>query len=50
VLLNAAGALVASGLADDLADGIGAAAEAVDSGAAGDTLERLVAFSREVHA
>jgi anthranilate phosphoribosyltransferase len=50
VLLNAAGALVASGLADDLADGIGVAAEAVDSGAAGDTLERLVAFSREVHA
>ena len=48
MLLNAAGALVAAGLADDLGDGLGAAAEAIDSGAAGETLERLVAFSREV--
>lgn len=48
VLLNAAGALVAAGVAEDLAEGLGAAAEAVDSGAAGETLERLVAFSREV--
>jgi len=50
VLLNAAGALVTAGVADDLSEGLGAAAEAVDSGAAGETLERLVAFSREVHA
>ena len=47
VLLNAAAALVAAGLAVDLADGMGAAAEAVDTGAAGETLERLVAFSAE---
>ena len=48
VLLNAAAALVAAGVAEDIGDGLGAAAEAVDSGAAALTLERLVAFSREV--
>jgi anthranilate phosphoribosyltransferase len=48
VVLNAAAALVTAGIADDLGDGLGAAAEAVDSGAAGATLERLVVFSREV--
>ncbi len=45
VLLNAAGALVAAGLADDLADGLGLGAEAIDSGAAANRLEVLVAFS-----
>jgi anthranilate phosphoribosyltransferase len=47
VLLNAAGAIAASGRADDLAEGYRAAAEAVDSGAAADRLEALIAFSRE---
>jgi anthranilate phosphoribosyltransferase len=50
VVLNAAGALVAAGVADDLADGVAAAARAVDSGEAGATLERLVAFSNAVPA
>ena len=50
VVLNAAGALVAAGVADDLADGVDAAARAVDSGEAGVTLERLVAFSYVVPA
>ncbi|HET6682695.1 MAG TPA: anthranilate phosphoribosyltransferase [Gaiella sp.] len=50
VVLNAAGALVAAGVADDLADGVDAAARAVDSGEAGVTLERLVAFSNVVPA
>lgn len=45
VLLNAAGALVAAGLADDLAEGLGLGAEAIDSGAATTRLEALVAFS-----
>jgi anthranilate phosphoribosyltransferase len=45
VLLNAAGALVAAGLADDLADGLGLGAEAIDSGAATNRLDALVAFS-----
>jgi anthranilate phosphoribosyltransferase len=47
VLLNAAGAIAAGGGTRDLADAYGAAAAAVDSGAAGERLERLVAFSRE---
>jgi anthranilate phosphoribosyltransferase len=46
ILLNAAGALAAAGLARDLREGLGLAAEAVDSGAAAERLERLVAFSR----
>jgi anthranilate phosphoribosyltransferase len=50
VLLNAAGALVAAGVVDDLAAGVGAAAQAVDSGDAGVTLERLVEFSNGSHA
>jgi anthranilate phosphoribosyltransferase len=50
VVLNAAGALVAAGVADDLAEGVAAAANAVDSGEAGATLERLVAFSNAVPA
>jgi anthranilate phosphoribosyltransferase len=46
VLLNAAAALVASDLADDLADGVKLAAQAVDSGAAAERLERLTAVSQ----
>jgi anthranilate phosphoribosyltransferase len=47
VVLNAAGAIAASGHARDLAEGIGLAVEAIDSGAAGERLEELIAFSRE---
>jgi anthranilate phosphoribosyltransferase len=46
VLLNAAGAIAAAGHAADLREGLALAAEAVDSGAAAEQLERLVAFSR----
>jgi anthranilate phosphoribosyltransferase len=46
VLLNAAGAIAASGRAKDLAEGLGQAREALDSGAAAARLEALVAFSR----
>jgi anthranilate phosphoribosyltransferase len=46
VLLNAAGALVAAGLADDLAEGLGLGAEAIDSGAATNRLDALIAFSK----
>jgi anthranilate phosphoribosyltransferase len=47
VLLNAAGAIAASGRADGLEESYAVAAKAVDSGAAGERLEALVAFSRE---
>jgi anthranilate phosphoribosyltransferase len=50
VVLNAAGALVAAGVADDLADGVVLAARALDTGEAGATLEELVGFSQEVPA
>ena len=43
VLLNAAAAIYAGGAAADLAEGLGQAAEAVDSGAAVRVLDRLVA-------
>jgi len=46
VLLNAAGAIAASGHAAGLRDGYALAREAVDSGAAGDRLEALIAFSK----
>ena len=46
VLLNAAGAIAAAGHAKDLEEGLGVAREAIDSGAAGERLEALVAFSR----
>ena len=46
VLLNAAGAIAAGGLAKDLSEGVGLAREAVDSGAAGERLEALIAFSK----
>jgi anthranilate phosphoribosyltransferase len=47
ILLNAAGAIAAGGHARDLADGLGLAQEALDSGAAAARLEELVAFSRQ---
>ena len=47
VLLNAAGAIAASGQARNLREGLGAATEAVDSGAAGARLDELIAFTRE---
>jgi anthranilate phosphoribosyltransferase len=47
VLLNAAAALRAAGLAKDWRDGIGLAAEAIDSGRAGDVLGRWATISQE---
>lgn len=47
ILLNAAGAIAAAGHAPDLAAGLGVAREALDSGAAGERLEELAAFSRQ---
>lgn len=47
VLLNAAAALKAAGVAGDWKDGMGVAAEAIDSGRAGDVLERWVRISQE---
>ena len=46
VLLNAAGAIAAAGHARDLREGYALAAEAVDSGAAGERLDELIGFSR----
>jgi anthranilate phosphoribosyltransferase len=46
VLLNAAGAIAAAGHAKDLREGIGHAREAIDSGAAAQRLEELIAFTR----
>ncbi len=46
VLLNAAGAIAAGGHARDLAEGLGYAREAVDSGVAAERLEALAQFSR----
>jgi anthranilate phosphoribosyltransferase len=46
VLANAAGALVAAGRATDFLDGVGLAAESIDSGAARAKLEALVALSQ----
>ncbi len=45
VVLNAAAGLVAAGFASDVSSGITAAAGAIDSGRAGESLERLVAVS-----
>jgi len=47
-LLNAGGAIYAGGKADALADGVRAAAEAVDSGAAAETLHRFVELTQRV--
>ena len=46
VLLNASAALRAAGLARDWKDGIGAAADAIDSGRAGDVLKRWASISQ----
>jgi anthranilate phosphoribosyltransferase len=46
ILLNAAGAIAAGGHAADLREGLAVAEEAVDSGAAAERLEELIAFSR----
>ncbi len=43
VLLNAAAAIYVGGLAADLSEGVARAAEAIDSGAAANVLERLIA-------
>jgi anthranilate phosphoribosyltransferase len=45
VCLNAGAALVAAGLAEDLATGIVAARSSIDQGGAADALDRLVAIS-----
>jgi anthranilate phosphoribosyltransferase len=47
ILLNAAGAIAASGHAADLREGLEIARRAIDSGAAAERLELLIAFSRE---
>ncbi|HKV06219.1 MAG TPA: anthranilate phosphoribosyltransferase [Candidatus Acidoferrales bacterium] len=47
VLANAAAALVAAGRAHDFLDGVRLAAKSIDSGAARERLEALVAFSQE---
>ncbi|MCC2688540.1 MAG: anthranilate phosphoribosyltransferase [Rhizobiaceae bacterium] len=47
VLMNAGAGLVVSGKAAGLADGVRAAALAIDGGAAARTLERLIAISNE---
>ena len=47
VVLNAAGGIAAAGHAENLREGIARAREAIDSGAAAERLEQLVAFSRE---
>src|SRR6266516_3776159 len=50
VLLNAAGAIAAGGHATDLREGLELARKAIDSGAATERLELLIAFSRETAA
>jgi anthranilate phosphoribosyltransferase len=50
VLLNAAGGIAAAGHARNLREGIEVAREAIDSGAAAERLQELVAFSQEVAA
>ena len=47
IMLNAAGAIAAGGHAADLREGLEVARRTIDSGAAGERLELLVAFSRE---
>ena len=47
ILLNAAATIAAAGRADDFADGLELAREAVASGAAAERLEQAAAFSRE---
>jgi anthranilate phosphoribosyltransferase len=45
VLLNAAGAIAAGGVAEDLPEGLELARKAVDSGAAAERLDELARFS-----
>ena len=47
ILLTAAGAIAAGGHADDLGDGLALARETLDSGAAAERLDALVAFSND---
>ncbi len=47
IVLNAAGAIAAGGHAKDLAGGIPLAEAALDSGAAAERLEQLIAFSKQ---
>jgi anthranilate phosphoribosyltransferase len=47
-VLNAGAAIYVAGGAADLGEGVERAAEAIDSGAARDVLERLVSRSREL--
>src|SRR5207249_9404165 len=46
ILLNAAGAIAAAGHAEDLREGLELARSALDSGAAAERLDALIAFSR----
>jgi len=46
ILLNAAGAIAAGGHAEDLREGLELAREAVDSGAATERLDQLIAFTQ----
>jgi anthranilate phosphoribosyltransferase len=48
ILLNAAGAIAAGGHAADLREGLEVARRTIDSGAASERLESLIAFSREI--
>ncbi|MFY9587855.1 MAG: anthranilate phosphoribosyltransferase [Actinomycetota bacterium] len=48
VVLNAALALVAAGISDDLVDGIGRASEAIDDGKAASTLDRFREVSQKL--
>src|SRR6266581_8297062 len=48
ILLNAAGAIAAGGHAADLREGLEVARRTIDSGAAAERLESLIAFSREI--
>lgn len=48
ILLNAAGAIAAGGHAADLREGLEIARATLDSGAAAERLELLIAFSREI--
>ena len=47
VLLNASAALMAAGKAEDLKGGVALAAESIDSGKAGEALDRLIEVSNE---
>jgi len=47
VLLNAAAAFVASSRAGDLREGVGVAADSIDSGRALEKLEQLIEFTNQ---